>query len=279
MFNQIFFVDTDSALGALVQHSLAAEGYEVERFASRAALERRLGEEVPHLIVVNGVDKPAAWLADAAQLQTTTPILLLADTAVPPLNVESERLTAPFTFQDLLLYVQDILYQRTLSGRRPFQLSATLLDEVDEILTTLREDLRARCVILSASSGRLIKTTGLVEQGVAISLAALMSGGFSATARAAQLLGHRETFDSSLQESEGYGLYAIRLRDKLILSVAFSDQITVGLVRHCSAQTALKILELLSREPEPGAEPATSLDLDQDFLQTVNQALTDILRE
>jgi predicted regulator of Ras-like GTPase activity (Roadblock/LC7/MglB family) len=185
-------------------------------------------------------------------------------------------LTSPIAFQDLLLEVQDALYQRALAGRRPFQLPAALTERVEAILSTLREDLNARCVVISSSGGRLITTVGVVDHGVAISLAALMSAGFSATAKAAQLLGDDDMFDSSLQESEGYGLYAIRLRDRLILSVAFSSRVTVGMVRHYAAQAAVDILEALVCEA--GQDRALNeLGVDDDFRETVTHALENIL--
>jgi predicted regulator of Ras-like GTPase activity (Roadblock/LC7/MglB family) len=131
-------------------------------------------------------------------------------------------------------------------------------------------------VVLSSSGGRLIKTAGVVDQGTAISLAALMSASFTATAKAAQLLGHADMFDSNLQESEGYGLYAIRLQNKLILSVAFSTKITVGMVRHYAAQATLDILELLARDARR-TDNGEDFELDADFRHTVNRALGDIL--
>jgi hypothetical protein len=83
-------------------------------------------------------------------------------------------------------------------------------------------------------------------------------------------------FDSNLQESEGYGLYAIRLQEQLILSVAFSSKVTIGMVRYYTAQLAADILGMLDHEtraphPEPGLDP------NADLSQTINQALDELL--
>jgi predicted regulator of Ras-like GTPase activity (Roadblock/LC7/MglB family)/CheY-like chemotaxis protein len=278
MFNRILLIGCGTTLGDLLNDSLASEGYEVTVAPSLADAQNRFAHADPHLVIINGIGQTAAWSSRAEQKNWPVPIIILVDqdTAHTFESQTEHRLVAPFAFQDLLLLVQDALYQRTLTGRRPFQLPPALIDKIAKILSVLRDDLRARSVILSSATGRLIETAGMVDRGVAISLAALMAGGFSATAQAAQLLGHGEAFDSNLQESEGYGLYAIRLHNRLILSVAFSDKITVGMVRHYTAQAAVDILEVLAREASQ-TDAAQELDLDADFCQTVNQALGDIL--
>jgi DNA-binding response OmpR family regulator len=289
MFNDLLFLDTqpESNLTPCLRRSLALEGYEITLAASLEEAAERLQETAPDLVVINTVGLGSAvdeaWLRRARSVTGERPTIVIVPRPGTPHREEPAEIdglwrymVAPFAFQDLLLVVQDMLYQRTLSGQQPFQLSAPLLEKVDEVLTTLRSDLRARCVVLSTSGGRLIKTTGVVEQGVAISLAALMSASFTATSKAAQMLGQSDMFDSSLQESEGYGLYAIRLHNKLVLSVAFSARITVGMVRHYAAQAAVDILEILIRD-NGHIEAGTELSFDHDFRQTVNQALGDIL--
>ncbi|MEA3339616.1 MAG: hypothetical protein U9R15_06590 [Chloroflexota bacterium] len=283
MFNKILLIDPKTTIGKFLSRSLSAEGYEVTTAPSPAAARKKLTTLAPNLVIVNSIGsigQTAAWLAQAEAVEWAAPAILLTEEAEAPREAAEtgNRLAAPFAFQDLLLLVQDTLYQRTLAGHTPFRLSAALLEKVEAVLDVLREDLRARCVILSSATGRLIDTAGAVDRGVAISLAALMAGGFSATAQAAQLLGHGETYDSNLQESEGFGLYAIRLHDRLTLSVAFSDKIAVGLVRHYTAQAAIDILEILAhkaRQPEVVRE----LKLDDAFRQTVGQALANILSE
>ncbi len=279
MFNKILLLGPNTTMTEFVKRSLVIEGYEVVTQAAPETAHRQWAQLEAHLVLINSIRQTADWLNRALQIEWPVPVIVLT---MPKTDVEpgQERfvLPVPFAFQDVLLLVQDALYQRTIHGRQPFQLSAELIDQIETILETLREDLRSRCVILSSSSGRLIKTAGAVEQGTAISLAALMSAGFSATAQAAQLLGHGEMFDSNLQESEGHGLYAIRLHDRLVLSVAFSARITVGMVRHYTAQAAVDILELLAREAQD-TQPTQELLLDANFRQSVNQMLGNILRD
>jgi CheY-like chemotaxis protein len=287
MFNRILLVDNHTNLGQLLSHSLNSEGYEVRTVAAPQAAGRKMEDFQPDLVLLNAVQQDEAWCSQAEDVTWAVPVIALVaepeDDAAPYIedgDLDWRYLYIPFAFQDLLLLVQDTLYQRTLVGRRPSQLSAALLEKIGAVLSALRSDLNARGVVLSSSSGRLISTTGVVDQGTAISLAALMSASFTATAKAAQLLGQSDMFDSSLQESEGYGLYAIRLHNKLILSVAFSARITVGMVRHYAAQAAVDILELLVREEQRGPEKSAQEDgprLDNDFRHTVNEALGDIL--
>jgi DNA-binding response OmpR family regulator len=281
MFDTLLFIAPHPVWGQFLERSLTLEGYRVVAVDSVAAAAAEMGETEPDLVLLNGVDQPEDRLAQAEAMAWEPPVIVLLDSpetaeGVGEMPVGWQPLTAPFAFQDLLMVVQDTLYQRTLTGQAPFQLSASLLERINAILTALREDLRARCVVLSSSGGRLIKTAGVVDQGTAISLAALMSASFTATAKAAQLLGHADMFDSNLQESEGYGLYAIRLQNKLILSVAFSTKITVGMVRHYAAQATLDILELLARDARR-TDNGEDFDLDADFRHTVNRALGDML--
>jgi predicted regulator of Ras-like GTPase activity (Roadblock/LC7/MglB family) len=278
MFDTLLLVDAGTTLGRFVHHSLEAEGYHVVTVAHPKQAVERLVDVEPSLVLLHAAGQVEDGLDLARDVAWSAPVLVLAGTPPPHLPGDWQFLETPCAFQDLLVLIQDLLYQRTLADQRPLQLSAALLDRIEGVLTGLRDDLHARCVVLSSSGGRLIRTVGSVDQGVAIALAALMSAGFSATARAAQMLGQGDAFDSSLQESEGYGLYAIRLHDRLILSVAFSDQITVGMVRHYAAQAVVDILEILIHGTEMD-ENMGDLNLDTAFRQTVSQALGDMLGE
>lgn len=277
MLDRILFIAPGMVLDDFLSQSLTAEGYEVTTFPSFLEARERLGALQPHLILVNGLRQGEKWLAQAAESSWPVPTIILMDAERD--KVEEDNwlsLIAPFAFQDLLLLIQNTLHQRTLVGQRPFELTPKIIDRIDNVLKVLREDLRARCVVLSSSSGRLIKTVGAIESNVAISLAALMSGSFSASAKAAQLLGQGDIFDSNLQESEGYGIYAILLHDKLILTIAFSDKITIGMVRHYAAQAAIDILEVLVQESKEN-DLVEELNLSADFRQTVTDTLGEIL--
>jgi DNA-binding response OmpR family regulator len=278
MFDNVLLLDHRMALGTFLAKSLAAEGYEVTRITSIDEAERRMEAREPLLVVINDVGRATSWLEKAASASWTGPVIVLTEKDVMDVKGGQDWrwLSAPFAFQDVLFLVQNTLQQRTLSGRQPFELAPGLVEEIGNILKDLREDVRARCVVLSSSSGRLIKTVGAVDRSVATSLAALMSGSFSASAKAAQLLGQGDMFDSNLQESEGYGLYAILLRDKLILTVAFSTQVTIGMVRHYTAQAALDILEVLMQETAPDDAHGV-LDVDADFRESVVEALGNLL--
>jgi len=278
MFDRIVLLDGRTSLGVVLTESLAAEGYEVVRTSSVSEMEQHLGTQEMHLIVVNGMAHELSRVVNTAASDWDVPLIVFAeeDPLTERMATEWQWLSVPFAFQDLLFLVQNALHQRTLSGHRPFELHPALIDEIEAILKSLRKDVRARCVVLSSSSGRLIKTVGGIDRSMAISLAALMSGSFSASAKAAQLLGQGDVFDSNLQESEGYGLYAILLHDRLILTVAFSAKITIGMVRHYAAQAAVDILEVLMQETGPD-DLVAELDVDPDFRETVAAALGDLL--
>lgn len=277
MFDRVLLLDNDTKLGGVLTKSLTAEGYDVIQVGSVDEAEQRVDAFAPHLLVINDIEHRASRCKAAASIDWAVPVIVLTEKdEVNEGTRDWQWLSAPFAFQDLLFLVQNAFQQRTLSGRRPFELRPGLVEDMESILKTLREDVRARCVVLSSSSGRLIKTVGAVDRSVAISLAALMSGSFSASAKAAQLLGQGDMFDSNLQESEGYGLYAILLRDKLVLTVAFSTKVTIGMVRHYTAQAALDILEVLMQKAEPN-DLTAELDVDADFREAVVEALGNLL--
>jgi predicted regulator of Ras-like GTPase activity (Roadblock/LC7/MglB family) len=282
--NAIIWISSPTALSEFLSRSLEAEGYELTRLSSLDDARRLHGEDAVNLVVINGIQQVPSEIVKAASDVDFTPVLLLSDTETADTLTSLgddrtlQELQMPFSFQDLLLIVQDMLYQRTLRSRKPFRFSRNLNDAITEILKNLREDLRANCVVLSSSGGRLITSVGGIDRGTAITLAALMSGSFTASARAAQLFGDEDMFDSSLQESEGYGLYAIRLHDSLILSVAFSNAVTAGMVRHYAAQAAIDILELMVSRSED-AENLEALELSAEFRENVNDVLGDILGE
>jgi predicted regulator of Ras-like GTPase activity (Roadblock/LC7/MglB family) len=286
MLDHILFIAPETPLTTTLKLSLSAEGYAVTQVATPVAAAAVLSAEEVSLIIVDashaslsrlnaegdGWCHPALFLVEEGATLDPDPTRLVSD------QVDASILTMPFSFQDLLLIIQDTVYQEIQQGRRPFQLSPELADKITTILGKLHRDLHARCVVLSSSGGRLITSVGGIDRGTAITLAALMSGSFTASAKAAQLFGDEEMFDSSLQESEGYGLYAIRLHDSLILSVAFSDAVTAGMVRHYAAQGAIDILELLVGEEE-AAQSLRDLELSANFRRDVNQVLGDMLGE
>lgn len=281
MIDQILFIGPETPLKSFLELSLSAEGYNV---IAESSLDTASAKDAALILVDARERGKLAQLIPQIATKWTQPVILLrAETSTtPPLPASTDDnvsvLMTPFSFQDLLLIIQDTVYQNTFHGRQPFQLSPALADEITAILQDLYRNLHARCVVLSSSGGRLITSVGAIDRGTAITLAALMSGSFTASAKAAQLFGDEDMFDSSLQESEGYGLYAIRLHDSLILSVAFSDTVTAGMVRHYAAQGAIDILELLVGETE-AAQSLKELELSADFRQDVNQVLGDILGE
>jgi predicted regulator of Ras-like GTPase activity (Roadblock/LC7/MglB family) len=282
--NEILWISPLTTLGECLSRSLVAEGYELTQVSSIDEAQRLQNEVSANLVIANCVRRPPDEIARLEGMAWSAPLLLLrseeSQQMVAAISDDRTRqeLRMPFSFQDLLLIVQDMLYQRTLRKRRPFRFSPDLADAITEILRALREDLRANCVVLSSSGGRLIASVGGIDRGTAITLAALMSGSFTASSRAAQLFGDEDMFDSSLQESEGYGLYAIRLQDSLILSVAFSNAVTAGMVRHYAAQGAIDILELMVSKSED-AETLEALELSAEFRENVNDVLGDILGE
>jgi hypothetical protein len=91
-----------------------------------------------------------------------------------------------------------------------------------------------------------------LEQGRALSLAALVAGSFSATTEIADMLARPEDearqFRQSLQEGADFSLYATEVDPAWVLAVAFEPDVTnLGLARQLTIQTAADLEATLAQ--------------------------------
>ena len=128
--------------------------------------------------------------------------------------------------------------------KRGLYLSAGLIDQMDRILTELRQKTRVNCVILADVSGQLISATGATAGFDAQAVAALTASDMSATAELARQLGEAKPFRHLFHEGEQRHLYLSDVGSSLILIVVFETNVPIGLVRVFTERAAQELLPL-----------------------------------
>lgn len=154
---------------------------------------------------------------------------------------------------------------------RGLYLSEGLIDEIDRILTELRQKTQVSCVLLADVSGQLISETGATTGFDTQTVAALTASDMSATAELARQLGEAKPFRMLFHEGEQRHLYLSDVGNSLILIVVFETSIPIGLVRVFTERAALELLPLTERY-ETALDQARGV-LDEAFDESLSDEL------
>ena len=115
--------------------------------------------------------------------------------------------------------------------------------EILRLLEDLNLEVRAEAILLIAG-GELIAQAGMLRREQCQDLTMLVAQSSQAAAQAARFLGEKAgRFLQSLHEGEEYRLYTLTLSEGILLSLALSSNVPLGMIRHQSRQVA----EQLSR--------------------------------
>ncbi|MBN1217624.1 MAG: response regulator [Anaerolineae bacterium] len=115
--------------------------------------------------------------------------------------------------------------------------------EILRLLDDLNVEVRAEAILLIAGR-ELIAQAGMLDRQHCQELTLLVAQSSQAAAQAAQFLGEQNgRFIQSLHEGEAYRLYTLTLANGILLSLALSSNVPLGMIRHQSRQVA----EQLSR--------------------------------
>jgi predicted regulator of Ras-like GTPase activity (Roadblock/LC7/MglB family) len=115
--------------------------------------------------------------------------------------------------------------------------------EILRLLDDLNIEVRAEAILLIAG-GELIAQAGMLDRNHCYELTTLVAQSSQAAAHAAQFLGEKGgSFSQSLHEGEAYRLYTLTLGKGILLSLALSSNVPLGMIRHQCRQVA----EQLSR--------------------------------
>jgi len=115
--------------------------------------------------------------------------------------------------------------------------------EILRYLDDLNIEVRAEAILLIAGT-ELIAQAGMLDRAHCQELTMLVAQSSQAAAQAARFLGEKAgRFVQSLHEGEEYRLYTLSLGEGILLSLALSSNVPLGMIRHQSRQVA----EQLSR--------------------------------
>lgn len=110
--------------------------------------------------------------------------------------------------------------------------------EILRLLDDLNREVRAEAILLIAGA-ELIAQAGLLSRVQCQELTMLVSSSSQAAAQAARFLGERAgRFAQSLHEGAEYRLYSLSLADGILLSLALSSNVPLGMIRHQCRQIA-----------------------------------------
>jgi two-component system chemotaxis response regulator CheY len=159
---------------------------------------------------------------------------------LPPATRESaQNVEAPISFDDNDSQMSAIVSvpQETVRFLRANEA------EILRLLEDLNIDVRAEAILLIAGV-EMIAQAGMLSRENCHELMLLVAQSSQAAARAARFLGEqRGSFAQSLHEGEAYRLYTLTLGEGILLSLALSSNVPLGMIRHQCRQVA----EQLSR--------------------------------
>lgn len=115
--------------------------------------------------------------------------------------------------------------------------------EILRLLNDLNREVRAEAILLIAGH-ELVANSGMLRREECVDLAVLVAQSSQAASQAAAFLGEQAgRFTQSLHEGGAYRLYTLTLTEGILLSLALSTNVPLGMIRHQSRQIA----EQLSR--------------------------------
>jgi two-component system chemotaxis response regulator CheY len=104
--------------------------------------------------------------------------------------------------------------------------------EILRLLGDLNREVRAEAILVVAGIN-LIAHSGMLDRGHCEELAVLVAQSTQAAAQAAGFLGERAgRFSQSLHEGGAYRLYTLTLAEGILLSLALSTNVPLGMIRH-----------------------------------------------
>ncbi|RME98608.1 MAG: response regulator [Chloroflexi bacterium] len=111
-------------------------------------------------------------------------------------------------------------------------------NEILRLLRDLNREVRAEAILLVAGTD-LIAQAGILSREECEELTVLVAHSTQTAAQAAAFLGERAgRFTQSLHEGAAYRLYTLTLAEGILLSLALSTNVPLGMIRHQSRQIA-----------------------------------------
>jgi predicted regulator of Ras-like GTPase activity (Roadblock/LC7/MglB family) len=134
---------------------------------------------------------------------------------------------------------------QTFTVPRSVTLSAEHMERVEECLDEFARNTGALNILLTDPTGQLITIRGRIDKKKAEPLAALIAGSHAASAEFIKLLGKAAPFVNLSHEADDYSIYSTNVADELILSVAFGEEVKIGIVRVFIEQARRSLSEIV----------------------------------
>ena len=117
--------------------------------------------------------------------------------------------------------------------------------EILRLLNDLNREVRAEGILLIAGQ-ELIAHAGLLSRERCRELALLVAQSSQAGSQAAEFLGEKaKRFSQSLHEGEDYRVYTLTLNEGVLLSLALSSNVPLGMIRHQCRQIGEQISKFM----------------------------------
>jgi predicted regulator of Ras-like GTPase activity (Roadblock/LC7/MglB family) len=117
-------------------------------------------------------------------------------------------------------------------------------EQIEQILTDLRHEAEAECVLLADISGQLISVEGQLQEIDPVLVAALAAGDVAAMAELTRHIGEESHHGSFLHEGERKSIYLFSVASSFILIVIFRADTPIGLVRLVGGRAAARLYAL-----------------------------------
>ena len=167
---------------------------------------------------------------------------------------------------------------QTFTVPRSITFSVEQLERIEACLDEFAQNTGALNILLTDTTGQVITLRGRIEKQKAEALAALIAGSHAASAEFIKLLGKEAPFVNLSHEADDYSIYSTNVADALIVSVAFGDEVKIGIVRVCIEQARNTLSEIVHEASlvDSDSDKAKIKLVDEDFDQFLNEEIDNL---
>ena len=202
----------------------------------------------------------------AASPQTRT--ILITAYGSDKVETEARRLayryiTKPFGIGEFAQAVEEALCDEAIGRPGLVVLSDEAFEAIVQQLEDLRRDVGASCIFLADMQGQCLARTGNTEGIDAVTLLALLGGGFAAGGELARRFGNGQAANLNFHEGSRYDIYSASVGDDLFLAIIYNRQMQSSRIGTVWLYTRRAVKGLLSTiSTAETAAPAQILDSD-----------------
>jgi len=158
---------------------------------------------------------------------------------------------------------------------KSFEIPVEQIQLIQKILDELLDKTKSTYVFLADISGQLIQVRGRAGVTDVVALAALTASNMAATTEMAHRIGEKAGFRLLFHEGEHENIYLSHIGTSFMLSVVFSTDVQIGLVRLFSKR-AVDELTKLTADYESAVSSMPSI-MEADFRSAIDQELDKLL--